>query len=237
MKCICSFGLLLGLVAFVTESWCARFAPILSNTRNKPSRLPRQPTRQECLAFQISFIAGLQSANEECRNSILSVAGLLLQLQNVTALEMAAAAVCIPACQSFYDLQVSCLGQEEADNRTTFYCGRNSQGQACYEAFQSNNGARVSSACSSNNCTASCAAELQTLISDVGCCVRSFAYTFLMAESLFSTCDIAIPDFCPHPFNSAITTAAAYTLNSAITTAAAYTSLFTTFIATFILMY
>ena len=109
------------------------FTPILSNSRNKPSRLPRQPTRQECLAFQISFIFVLQSANEECHNSILSVVGLLLEFQNATALEMAAAAVCIPACQSFYDLQVSCLGQEEADNRTTFYCGRNSQGQACYE--------------------------------------------------------------------------------------------------------
>ena len=87
--------------------------------------------------------------------------------------------------------------------------------------FQSNNGTRVSSACSNNNCTVSCAAELQTLISDVGCCVRSSAYTFLMADSLFSICRITMPDFCPHPFNSAITTAAAYT------------SLFTTFIATF----
>ena len=224
MKYICLLGLLLVLVAFVTESWCAHFTHVLSNTRNKPSRLPRQSTRQECLAFQINIIAGLQSANEECRNSISSVAVLLLQFQNVTALEMAAAAVCIPACQSFYDLQVSCLGQEEADNRTTFYCGRNSQGQACYEAFQSNNGARVSSACS-GNCTASCTTELQTLISDVGCCVRSFAYTFPMADSLFSTCGMTMPDFCPHPFNSAITTAAAYT------------SLFTTFIATFMLLY
>ena len=224
MKSICCFATCtLLLVAFVTESWCARFAPILSNTRNKPSRLPRQPTRQECQAFQISFIAGLQSANEECRSSIFSVTGLLLEFQNVTALEMAAAAVCIPACQSFYDLQVLCIGQEEADNRTTFYCGRNSQGQTCYEAFQSNNGVRVSSACS-GNCTASCAAELQTLISDVGCCVRSFAYTFLMADSLFSTCGITMPDFCPHSFNSAITTAAAYT------------TIFTTFIATFILL-
>ena len=146
----------------------------------------------------------LQSANEE-------VVGLLLEFQNVTALEMAAAVVCIPACQSFLRLASIMPWTGEADNRTTFYCGRNSQGQACYEAFQSNNGARVSSACSNNNCTASCAAELQTLISDVCCYVCSSAYTFLMADSLFSTCRITMPDFCPHPFNSAITTAAAYT--------------------------
>ena len=41
MKCIYLFGLLLVLVAFVTESWCAHFTPILSNSRNKPSRLPQ----------------------------------------------------------------------------------------------------------------------------------------------------------------------------------------------------
>ena len=229
MRSICWFAistLLLGMVALVAESWCADFASIPSDTRNKPSRLPRQPTSEECQAFQSSQLtAGLQFANEECSNAILSVAGLLFDLQNETALGIAAAAVCMPACQSFHDLQVSCIGQEASDIRTTFYCGQNSQGQACYEAFQSNNGARASSACSNNNCTASCATELQTLISDVGCCVRSFAYTFLMADSLFSTCGITLPDFCPHPFNSAITTAAAYT------------SLFTTFIATFMLLY
>ena len=45
------------LVAFVTESWCALSAPVLSNMRNKHSRLPRQPARPECRAFQINVIA------------------------------------------------------------------------------------------------------------------------------------------------------------------------------------
>ena len=226
MKTICCFAACtMLLVALVTESWCALSAPVLSNMRNKHSRLPRQPTRPECRAFQISLIAGLQFASEECRSSILSVASLLLEFRNVTTSEQVAAAACIPACQSFYNLQVSCIGQEEADNLTSFYCGRNPRGQTCYEAFQSNNGVRVSSACSNNTCTAACATELQTLIADVGCCVRSFPYTFLMADSLSNTCGITLPDFCPHPFNSAITTTAAYT------------SLFTTVIATFMLLY
>ena len=45
------------LVALVTESWCALSAPVLSNMRNKHSRLPRQPARPECRAFQINLIA------------------------------------------------------------------------------------------------------------------------------------------------------------------------------------
>ena len=56
MRCIGLFGLLLVLFAFVTESWCAHFTPSLSNSRNKPSRLPCQSTRQECLAFQITTV-------------------------------------------------------------------------------------------------------------------------------------------------------------------------------------
>ena len=102
---------------------------------------------QACETFARNFTASLQFVNEECRDNILTVVNLLGNFQNVTASAMFAAAACVPACQSVYDLQVTCIGQLVAENHTAFYYGQNQLGQACYETFQLNNGSRAIAAC------------------------------------------------------------------------------------------
>ena len=167
-------------------------------------------SRRECQVLQANIFSGLQFVDEECRNSVLPAINFLTDIQDVTVPRMAATAICIPACQSFYDLQVRCEGETVADNRTTFYCGENLMEQACYEAFQVNNGSRAFAACRNNgdNCTQSCADELQNLNSDVGGCVNSFAYGFLNApdDCIYDTCGVPRPGFCPHLFNSQVPT-------------------------------
>ena len=126
---------------------------------------------QACKTFARNFTASLQFVNEQCRDIILKVVNLLGNFQNVTASAMFAAAACVPACQSVYDLQVTCVGQLVAENHTAFYYGQNQLGQACYEAFQLNNGSRAIAACNNigDGCTDSCRTELRNLIADVGC--------------------------------------------------------------------
>ena len=174
-------------------------------------------SRQACQILRANFFNGLQFVNEECRNTILPVVNLFADIQNVTASEIAAAALCNPACQSLYNLSVTCLGRLESDNRTAFYCGEDGQGQPCYEAFQLNNGSRAFDVCRNidETCTDSCRTELQNLIADVGCCVNSFVYGFLNTGNgcIFDTCGVTSPGFCPHPFNSE-----GPTINNAITT-------------------
>ena len=175
------------------------FCPNLSHTENLSN------SRVACQTLQANFTASLEFVDQECRNAILPV-NLFANTQNVTASEIAAAAACIPACQSLYNLQVTCLGRLESDNRTAFYCGENDQGQACYEAFQLNNGSRAFDVCRNigETCTDSCRTELRSLIADVGCCVNSFVYGFLNTGNgcIFYTCGLTAPGFCPHPFNS-----------------------------------
>lgn len=201
--------LLLVLIALISECWCISSAHGIQSSKMKKvhSRVRRDSSRVACSILQDNFTASLQFVDEECRNSVLPVFDLLGEFQNITVAEMAAAAACIPACQSLYDLQVRCLGLLVADNRTTFHCGRNQQGRACYEAYQLNNGSRAFEACRDDGDTCPdvfCAAELLILIKDVGCCVSSFAYDRLHTDSgsFFDNCRIDMPDFCPHNFRT-----------------------------------
>lgn len=207
MRRVVTYTLLLVLIALVSECWCTSAASGISSGRvklNAHSRVRRDSSRVACQILRENFTASLQFVDEECRNAVLPVFNVFGEFQNVTVAEMAAAATCIPACQSLYDLQVRCLGLLVTDNRTTFHCGRNQQGQACYEAYQLNNGSRAFAACRSNGdtCSVTCAAELLILIEDVGCCVSSFAYDRLHTDSgsFFDNCSIDMPDFCPHNF-------------------------------------
>ena len=192
------------LVVLVLENQCASCT---SNMKGVHSRVYRESTRVACQAverIQENFTATLQFVSSECRDSILPVTNLINDIENVTASAMVAAAACIPACQSLYDLQVTCVGQLVANKRTTFYCGENAQKQACYEAYQVNNGQQASAACYNigENCTDSCMKELQNLITDVGCCVNSFVYYVLNFNngSILGNCGLAMPGFCPNLF-------------------------------------
>ena len=206
MRRFVTYTLLLVLMALVSECWCTSSASGISSRvkLNVHSRVRRDSSRVACQILRENFTASLQFINEECRNAVLPIFNVLGEFQNVTVAEMAAAATCIPACQSLYDLQVRCLGLLVTDNRTTFHCGRNQQGQACYEAYQLNNGSRAFAECIGNGdtCSVICAAELLILIEDVGCCVSSFAYDRLHTDSgsFFDDCSIDMPDFCPHNF-------------------------------------
>ena len=230
MKKFVTCTLLLGVLALVTESWCARFTHNMK-MKHVPRHLPRQSTSEMCEIIRTNFTAGLQFATEECRIAIEPLFPFS-DFQNVTASEVVAAAICNPACQSWYDLRISCSGQLLTERFFSFYCGRNSQGQACYEAAQSNDDTQA--ACIQNgdiNCTASCDTEVQNLISNVGCCVHSFPYSSLFAAGrpIFSTCGFTVPEFCTHLFTSESSAAAVAT--------AAYTSLFTAIFGAFILLY
>ena len=244
------------LVVLVLENQCASCT---SNMKGVHSRVYRESTRVACQAverIQENFTATLQFVSSECRDSILPVTNLINDIENVTASAMVAAAACIPACQSLYDLQVTCVGQLVAENRSAFYCGENQLGQACYEAFQLNNGSQAIAACSniSDTCTDSCRTELRNLI-DVGCCVNSFVYDPLIVNggSVFDTCGVNTPDFCPNPFNSPVPTTTDATAGAttddttADTTAAttagsfslstAYATLLSAILAVFTLLY
>ena len=141
MKRFAICTLLLGLVALVPESQCASSTHIASSTiYNTPIRIRRESTRVACQTLQQNFTASLQFVNEECRDIILPIVNLLGNFQNVTASEMFARATCVPACQSSYDLQVTCVGRLISDERFSFYCGENTMAQACYQALQTNNG-------------------------------------------------------------------------------------------------
>ena len=207
MKIFAICTILLVLVALVPESQCASSTHIASlSIYNTPIRIRRESTRVACQTLQQNFTASLQFINEECRNIILSVVNLLGNFQNVTASAMFARASCVPACQSSYDLQVTCVGQLISDERVSFYCGENAMAQACYQALQTNNGDQAVAACNNNgdNCTESCRTELQTLITDVGCCVNSFPYSRLNTNggAIFTNCGVNMPGFCPHLFRT-----------------------------------
>ena len=168
-----------------------------------------EAVNEACQALQEAdgISAFIEFASDECRDSVLPVIDSFNDILNTTVeLGMAAAAVCIPACQSLISIQTVCLGQETIDNGAAFFCGRNTQGQACYEAFRSNNGSRANDACRNEaTCTASCRTELQDLIAEVGCCIRSSGYFSLLQEndvSFIDNCGLDRPDFCPHLFNS-----------------------------------
>ena len=172
---------------------------------NKPGFCPHlfeiEGPNEACKAFEESFESFLNFVDEECRDAVLPVLHLFEDMNDVDALEMASAAVCIPACQSLIDLEAECLGTEFVEKAASFYCGSNDQGTPCYETLQINNGSRVAGVCAEDGCPASCSAELQQLVSDVGCCASSIGYGGL-EDSLFGNCDINKPDFCPHLFNS-----------------------------------
>ena len=68
------------------------------------------------------------------------------------------------------------LGTEFVEKAASFYCGSNDQGTPCYETLQINNGSRVAGVCAEDGCPASCSAELQQLVSDVGCCASSIGH-------------------------------------------------------------
>ena len=178
--------LLLLLVVLVLENQCVSST---SNMKIMHSCVQRESTRVACQAIERiaeNFTASLQFVNNECRNSILPVVNLINDIENVTASAMFAAATCIPACESLYDLQVTCIGQLIASDRTAFYCGKNAQKQACYQAYQTNNGQQASVARYKNkeNCTDGCRTQLQNLVTDVGCCINSFVYYLLNFKSI-----------------------------------------------------
>ena len=204
MKRFATWTLLLVLIALVPESHCANTAHIASS--NIHSLIRRESSRLACQTLQVNFTASLQFVSEECRDIILPVANFLGNIQNVNASEMFASASCVPDCQSAYDLQVTCVGRVITDERFTFYCGENAMSQACYQAFQINNGQQASSACSNNgdNCTESCRTALQILITEVGCCVNSFPYSALNInrDGLFASCGVNMPSVCPHLFRT-----------------------------------
>ena len=196
--------LLLVLVALVPDSQCASSTHIAASSIH--SRIRRESTRVACQTLQQNFTASLQFIDEECRDIILPIVNLLGNFQNVTASEIFARASCVPACQSSYDLQVTCIGRLISDERFSFYCGENGMAQACYQAFQTNNGDQAVTACNNNRdiCTESCRTELQTLINNVGCCVNSFPYSRLNANggAIFTNCGLNMPGFCPHLFRT-----------------------------------
>ena len=124
-----------------------------------------------------------------------------------------------------------CGGPSCAGPNQTFSECAPGVGERCYEdaVVSQNNGTAAFEACLCSNdsqtsanpvCPAECAAELERLVEDVGCCVNSAVYSFYFGtcvdspdegtdfqanvrvlSSLFVACDVTLPGSCLHPFS------------------------------------
>lgn len=121
--------------------------------------------------------------------------------------------LCSTSCAGKYVEQ--CTGDEVSDNLGLF-CGRNNNqfcGQVLADSFsnitpQHNCGDTPTS----NNCSSDCYTTLQSASSMLGCCVHALTladpsvtgYAGIVEDSLWSKCNLELPEQCPDPFLSAV---------------------------------
>lgn len=166
-----------------------------SNGKSSQTRLPREPSSEECQAYIDEDYDAITSIDQECGDSILPVF-----MDNIEDDDEIARRFCIPACQSWYDFQEAC-GFPGFQYQFLRYCGRNENGASCYETEERGEATQTALDAICTSCSQDCRSGLDEYLQYVGCCYNT-SYTSSRFDVLLQTCGFTIPQPCTILFNS-----------------------------------